>query len=121
MLMAVLERMKEIGMLMAIGMNKARVFAMIVLETIMLALVGGPIGLLLGFAIIKHFQHYGFDLADYAKGLDKFGFDTTVYPELAAHYYFYLAAGVVVIAVLVAIYPAIKAVKLKPVEAINKI
>lgn len=121
MLMAVLERMKEIGMLMAIGMNKARVFTMIVLETIMLALVGGPIGLLLGFAIIKHFQHYGFDLADYAKGLDKFGFDTTVYPELAAQYYFYLAAGVVIIAVLGAIYPAIKAIKLKPVEAINKI
>jgi putative ABC transport system permease protein len=121
MLMAVLERMKEIGMLMAIGMNKVRVFFMIVLETIMLALIGGPIGLLLGFAIIKHFQHYGFDLADYAKGLDKFGFDTTVYPVLEPQYYFYLAAGVIIIAVLGAIYPAIKAIKLKPVEAINKI
>ena len=121
MLMAVLERMKEIGVLMAIGMNKSRIFTMIVLETIMLALVGGPTGLLLGLAIVKHFHHYGFDLSDYAKGLDKFGYDTTVYPDLAPQYYFYLAAGVVVTAIIGAIYPAIKAIKLKPVAAINKI
>jgi len=121
MLMAVLERMKEIGMLMAIGMNKLRVFSMIILETVMMALVGGPIGLLLGFAIVKHYQYYGFDLSDYAQGLDKFGYDTVVYPSLEPHYYVYMALGVVVTAILGALYPAIKSIKLKPVEAINKI
>ncbi len=121
MLMAVLERMKEIGMLMAIGMNKLRVFLMIILETIMMALVGGPIGLLLGLAIVKHFQHYGFDLSDYARGLEKFGYDTVVYPTLEPQYYLYMALGVIVTALLGAIYPAIKSIKLKPVEAINKI
>lgn len=121
MLMAVLERMKEIGMLMAIGMNKLRVFLMIILETVMMALVGGPVGLLLGFAIIKHYQYYGFDLSDYAKGLDQFGYDTVVYPALEPRYYLYMALGVIVTAVLGALYPAIKSIKLKPVEAINKI
>jgi len=47
-LMVVLERIKEIGMLMAIGMNRLRVFLMIVLESIFLSLTGGVIGVLLG-------------------------------------------------------------------------
>lgn len=121
MLMAVLERMKEIGMLMGIGMNKLRVFLMIILETIMMALIGGPIGLLLGYAIIKHFQYYGFDLSDYAQGLDQYGYDTMIYPSLEPQYYVYMAFGVIVTAILGALYPAIKSIRLKPVEAINKI
>ena len=45
MLMAVLERVKELGMLMAVGMNKIRVFIMIMLETLFLALTGCVIGI----------------------------------------------------------------------------
>ncbi len=47
MLMAVLERIRELGMLMGIGMNKAKVFLMIMLEALFLGLVAAPIGLLL--------------------------------------------------------------------------
>ena len=49
MLMAVLERVKELGMLMAVGMNKIRVFIMIMLETLFLALTGCVIGIFLGY------------------------------------------------------------------------
>ena len=47
MLMAVLERVKEIGMLMAIGMNKIKIFKMIMLETILLMLTGSVLGMVL--------------------------------------------------------------------------
>ncbi|MGK7397898.1 MAG: ABC transporter permease [Candidatus Cyclobacteriaceae bacterium M3_2C_046] len=121
MLMAVLERMKEIGMLMAIGMKKTRVFFMIILETIMISLVGGPIGLLLGFVTIKIFHQTGLDLSDYSQGLEKLGYDSVLYPGLELKYYLIIALGVIVTAILAAIYPAIKAIKLKPVEALAKL
>ena len=47
MLMAVLERVKELGMLMAIGMNRKRVFRMIMLETVFLGLTGAMVGTML--------------------------------------------------------------------------
>jgi len=46
MLMAVLERFKELGMLMAVGMTKTRVFTMVMVETIYLGIIAAPFGLL---------------------------------------------------------------------------
>ena len=59
MLMAVLERTKELGMLMSIGMNKLRVFGMVVFETVLLGFIGAPIGLLLGWLTVQHFSNVG--------------------------------------------------------------
>lgn len=42
MLMAVMERTREIGMLMAVGLNRTKVFMMIMLETVFLSMIGGP-------------------------------------------------------------------------------
>ncbi|HBH05791.1 MAG TPA: ABC transporter permease [Flavobacteriales bacterium] len=121
MLMAVLERFRELGMLMALGMNKARVFAMIVLETLLLSFVGAPIGLLLGWATIAHFQYHGLDLSAYSQGLESFGYTNMLYPYLENKAYAIVTGGVIFTALLGALYPAWKAVKLNPVEALHKI
>ena len=121
MLMAVLERYRELGMLMAVGMNKARVFAMIVLETIMLAAIALIPGLFLGWATIQYFSSTGIDLSSFAEGMSQFGMAQVVYPSLETGMYQQLALAVAITAVLGAIYPAWKAIKLKPVEAIRKI
>ena len=52
MLMVVMERTKEIGMLMAIGMNKIKVFSMIVFESVMLSLTGGIVGIIITYLSI---------------------------------------------------------------------
>ena len=52
MLMSVLERIRELGMLMAIGLNKRKIFLMIMLETFYLTLIGCPIGLLVGWLTV---------------------------------------------------------------------
>lgn len=121
MLMAVLERVKELGMLMAVGMNKTRIFLMVMLETIIVTSIGGPAGFLLGFGVIRYFNRNGLDLSNYSKGLEEWGFDTVMYPHLEFYFYLIIAIGIVVTAVLAAIYPAIKAIKLKPAEALHKI
>ena len=121
MLMAVLERIKELGMLMAIGMNKLRVFLMIVLESILLGLVAMPVGLLLGYITIEYVGANGIDMSMYAKGLANFGMSPIIYFELDPIVYLQVAVGVFLTAVLASIYPALKAIRLKPVEALRTI
>lgn len=121
MLMAVLERYKELGMLMAIGMNKLKIFTMIVMETLMLGLVAAPLGLGLGLLTIYLLQDKGIDLSNFAAGLERFGIDTTIFPVLDPALYFRIAIAVFITTLLASIYPARKAVKLQPVEALHKI
>ena len=121
MLMAVLERTRELGMLMAIGMNKARIFFMIMLETVYLAIIGGPLGMLLAFVTVKYTGYTGIDLSMFSEGLASFGMETMVHPKLEVGYYFEVAFMAVMAALLSSIYPARKALKLNPSEAIRKI
>lgn len=121
MLMAVLERKKELGMLMAVGMNKIRVFSMIMLETIFLSLAGGPVGIILGYFSVEYFGNAGIDLSLLKEGLEKFGIGTTIYTSLEGDFYWVVGILVVATAIFSAIYPAVKALRLKPVEAIGEI
>jgi ABC-type lipoprotein release transport system permease subunit len=122
MLMAVLERTKEIGMLRAIGMYKHKIFLMIVLETSMISLVSAPVGLIAGFLTNVYFEkNGGMDLSQYAGALEQYGGDAIFYPEIAQSTYFFLMLVVIMTALIGAIYPAIKAVNLKPLEAIRKV
>jgi ABC-type lipoprotein release transport system permease subunit len=117
MLMAVLERMREIGVLMAVGMSKARIFIMIMLETVMLTMIGGPFGLLLSYGFVTYFGEVGINLGGAA--YSDLGFAAIVYPYLDAHSYVEVTLMVAVMAVIAAVYPARKALKLIPVEAIR--
>ena len=119
MLMAVLERVREIGMLMAVGMSKAKVFKMIMLETVFLSVVGGPLGLLISWICIKYFGKYGIDLGSAA--YNEVGFGSIIYPTLDLSTYIQVSILVFIMAIIAALYPARKALKLNPVEAIRKI
>ncbi len=121
MLMAVLERYRELGMLMSVGMKKGQIFFMIMLETILLGLVATPFGLLFGYATVKWLSKRGIDLSAYSDGLQQFGMSEKIYPDLSPEYYGMLAVSVAVTAILASIYPALKAIRLKPVEAIRQL
>ncbi len=121
MMMAVLERFRELGMLMAIGMNKVRVFSMIVLETVLLSLAGAPLGLLLGGLTIHYFKVRGLDLSAFAKSLNQYGMGTDIRFDADPIVYWQTAIMLIVTAFLASLYPAWKAVRLKPVEAIRKL
>jgi putative ABC transport system permease protein len=121
MLMAVLDRVREIGMLMAIGMNKTKIFLMIMLETIMLMLTGSIIGLILSFALVNYFGKYGIDLSNLASGLSGIGFSSVVHPFLEPSAYLKIVIMVVIAGIVSSIVPARKALKLNPSEAIRKL
>ncbi len=121
MLMAVLERVRELGMLMAVGMNKLKVFTMIVVETIMLTLVGAPIGMFLGWLTMSYFGKKGLSLASYEEGLGAMGLSDFIYPALEPSMYIVMGIGVGITAILASLYPAYKAISLRPVEALRAI
>jgi len=120
MLMAVMERTREIGMLMALGMNKRKIFSMIMLETIFLSIVGAALGLLISILIVDHFATYGFDLSSVAKGLNYIGYSSRVFLRVNTNFYIISMILVALIAVLSSISPALKALKLQPANAIRE-
>ncbi len=119
MLMAVLERTRELGMLMSIGMNRYRIFLMIMFETLFLALVGGPIGIVLAYLTVAYFGQAGIDLSIVGEGMSSFGADSIMYPMIDPSYYPQIAIMVIITALIAAIFPARKALKLKPAEAVR--
>ena len=119
MLMAIMERVREIGMLMAIGMNKVRVFFMILLETVFLSLTGGIIGLTLSYLVVKITGYNGIDLSIVGEGLNAMGYSAFVYPELDDIYYLMIVGLVIVTALFASILPARKALKFNPAEAVR--
>ena len=121
MLMAVMERVREIGMLMAIGMNKTKIFLMIMLETILLMLTGSITGLVLSYGIVIFFGKHGIDLSNFASGLSGFGFSSMVYPFLETGAYIKIVIMVIIAGIISSIVPARRALKLNPSEAIRKL
>lgn len=121
MLMVILERTRELGMLMAIGMTKSRIFVMILSETILLALVGAILGEILSMLLINYYGEAGIDLSSMAEGLETIGYSAITYPVLEPLRYFQITVMVFITGLLASIYPAIKALKLDPAKAIRSI
>jgi ABC-type lipoprotein release transport system permease subunit len=119
MLMSVLDRVREFGVLLAVGMKRARVFLLIMIETIILSLVGGIIGMVFGTFTIWYFSDKGIDLSLFSEGLSSWGMPTILYPILPLYFYGVLTSMIVITGILAAIWPSIKTIKLRPADAIR--
>ena len=119
MLMAVLERTRELGMLAAIGMNRRRIFSMIMLESVFLSTVGGISGMIVSLAAIAATARHGINLVRYSEGMEAFGFTAHLYPSVDVRFFIITAVLIVITGIISSIYPARKALKLNPVEAIR--
>ncbi|MFN8258335.1 MAG: FtsX-like permease family protein [Bacteroidales bacterium] len=119
MMMAVLERSKEIGMLMAIGMNKNRLFLMIMLESIFLTLTGALIGIIISASLISFLGKTGINFSMWAEGFEAMGYASVVYPALTLNNFINIGFLVIGTGIVSSLWPARKALKLNPVEALR--
>jgi ABC-type lipoprotein release transport system permease subunit len=118
-LMSVFERINEIGVLMSIGMKNVKIFNMIVLESLIIGLMGTIIGIVSSYLIHIPLGKYGIDLSIFADSLESFGMGAVLYPSLSLDNFIITLLMIPFIAILGAIYPAIKAVRLQPVYALR--
>ncbi len=119
MLMVILERTKELGMLMGIGMNRKRIFLMIMFETILLALVVAFLGEFISLLLINYYGNVGINISSLAEGMESVGYSAISYPMLEPYRYLQITILVILTGIFASIYPAFKALKLNPAEAIR--
>jgi len=119
MIMAIMERFHEIGVMKSIGTKPSMIFMMIVFEALNLGLVGLGAGVMLGILFIAITSFTGIDFSIYMESLKTWGTGSIIYPRLA---FIDIAASIFIVfltTVVAAIYPAVKAARIKPLEALN--
>ncbi|MFN3134220.1 MAG: ABC transporter permease [Candidatus Kryptonium sp.] len=121
MLMSVFERVREFGVLKAIGMKNKNIFLLIMTESFIIGVLGTIIGLVLGFALYIPLSKSGINLGIFSESLAWFGTGSIIYPVLTGFTLALLIFTMPFVSLIGAIYPAVKSIKLEPVEAIKHI
>lgn len=119
-LMAVFERVREFGLLQALGMRPRSILLLVLLESAILSGIGTVIGVI-GAVLTILSLHQGIDISAFAEGSAMVGAGNTIIPELDMAQAMELAVIVWALSVLVAIWPAGKAAKSSPVEAMTHV
>jgi ABC-type lipoprotein release transport system permease subunit len=117
-LMAVFERIRELGLIRALGMKPAGVVKSILTESFFLLTLGMAIGNLLGAASVYAFANSGIDLSFLAKGMEYVGMSRVIYPNIYFKDVVMANLVVWVLGLLVSVYPAVKAARVTPVKAL---
>jgi ABC-type lipoprotein release transport system permease subunit len=121
MLMSVMERTKEFGVMLALGVRRRTIVSVIVLEALWLALFASAVGNGVSALIVRHFDRRGLDLSRWVEGMNWLGLRGILHPYLRPADIATATAATVLMALLMALYPAWKAVRLAPVEALRHV
>jgi ABC-type lipoprotein release transport system permease subunit len=118
--MAVTERTRELGVMMALGTSPPALVRMIVYETVALLLGSALAGYGAGIALVAYFGRAGMDLSGFFQGYAAIpGLTGVVYPQLMSQSVVPPGIALIVLGVLVSLYPATKAARLEPSLAIR--
>ncbi|RLJ18747.1 ABC transporter permease [bacterium endosymbiont of Escarpia laminata] len=111
MLIALHERQKELGIMIAIGTRKSQIFFMLLLEAVMLILLGGALGYGAGGLLVLHLSETGIDLSYFANAFKFFYMDPVILPLLTLDSATRILGTTLVAALLAGLYPAWRATK----------
>ena len=116
--MAIFERVREIGLIQALGMRPGLIVCQILLESLMLLLIGLGIGNGLALITIKPIES-GLDISAVAEGMAMMGASSVLYPKLTVADLLLANSVVIVLGILTSILPAWRAARLDPIRALN--
>lgn len=116
-LMAVFERVREFGLVRALGVTPRGIIAGVLIETSMLLVLGLIAGCVLSEATILVLAKTGIDFSAFQDGSEYFGISRIIYPVSEGLDYVRACFTVIVLGLLVSLYPAFKAARITPVQA----
>lgn len=118
--MAVFERVREIGLMLALGMRPIHILGQIVVESLLLLAIGLAIGSVLAWAAVQPIKD-GIDVSIVGEGMDMWGMSSVLYPELLLSDVILANVVVLVLGFLASLSPAWRAANYEPIEAIEKV
>jgi len=118
--MAVFERVREIGLMLALGMRPIYILGQIVVESLLLLAIGLAIGTALSWAAVQPIKD-GIDVSIVGDGMEMWGMSSVFYPELLLSDVILANVVVLVLGFLASLSPAWRAAHYEPIEAITKV
>lgn len=119
MLVSILERTREFGILIALGTPQAQLRAQVAFESLLLGVLGYLFGALMSYAALWYLQRYGLDLRQYAAGLEAFGYNAVIYADIKVRYFANTFLAIVAAALVSVLLPLYRLKKLNPIEVIQ--
>jgi putative ABC transport system permease protein len=120
-LMAIFERTKEFGVMMAVGTTPRRLTKILLIESMSMTLIGIITGICIGIGITYYFQIHGIDFSGGSELLSQFGITGRMYPKLSLLSVSIGPFMVLFFTLFAALYPALKVRRLRPVEAMTAV
>ncbi len=120
MLMAVYERLREFGVMRSLGLSRARLMALIVLESAALTMAGTAFGLGVGFALVAWLGGRGIDLSVFSDALESYGIGTRVFLRVGWDDALPPLLLALVTGLVAAVWPGLRAIRLSPAEALRR-
>ncbi len=118
--MAVFERVREIGLMLALGMKPGSILGQIIIESMLLLSLGLIAGNFLAWATVTPLEG-GIDLSVVAEGMEFWGASSMLYPRLYVSDMVLASVVVLLLGFLASLSPAWRASRYEPVEAITKV
>jgi ABC-type lipoprotein release transport system permease subunit len=118
-LMSVLERTKEFGIVMSLGVTPGRLGRLVLLETTLMGTVGLALGVLLGGALVAWLGYHGFSYPGMEEMAGKFNLPSRIYPQVSFVGLFFGPMIILVSSVIASFYPALRLRWLEPVAAMR--
>jgi putative ABC transport system permease protein len=128
MIVSLMERTREIGILKALGMNGRTVLLIFLAEAVIIGLIGGVIGIMAGWGLAEAFARFGFSIIGGGAGGAGFGGGggvggggggLSITPVVTPMVFVGALSFGLIVSVVFAVYPAWRASRLKPVEALR--
>lgn len=120
-IMAIMERFHEIGVMKSIGTRPSWIFSLIMIEACFLGAAGLAAGSAAGMAATGLLAHTGIDFSFYVESMRTWGTGSIIYPAIKALDMIMAGVIVLVTTILAALYPALKAARIRPLEALHYI
>ncbi|MDQ6972007.1 MAG: ABC transporter permease [Mariprofundaceae bacterium] len=120
-LMSTLERMREFGIMLALGCGRWRLAVLVSIESVMLGLAGTLVGMTIGLSLVALFHRVGIDLSSQMESISRFYINPVIHTEIDTAHLLTTVASVLLAALLAALVPAWRASRLQPVEAIHHV